>query len=54
MTFLGNSFNPLFLLKDTMQEFQDWFSGMKVAVKDSSDRSGDSKALEMKLHDLQV
>lgn len=37
-----------------MQEFQEWFSGVKAAVKESSDRSGDSKAIEAKLHDLQV
>lgn len=37
-----------------MQEFQEWFSGVKAAVKESSDRSGDSKAIETKLHDLQV
>ncbi|KAM7172376.1 nesprin-1 isoform 3-T4 [Macrochelys suwanniensis] len=37
----------------SMQEFQEWFSGLKEAVKESSDRSGDSKAIEAKLHDLQ-
>ncbi|KAM6272871.1 nesprin-1 isoform 2-T2 [Spheniscus humboldti] len=37
----------------SMQEFQEWFSGVKSAVKESSDRSGDSKAIEAKLHDLQ-
>ncbi|XP_010140551.1 PREDICTED: nesprin-1-like, partial [Buceros rhinoceros silvestris] len=38
---------------DSMQEFQEWFSGVKAAVKESSDRSGDSRAIEAKLHDLQ-
>ncbi|XP_010018863.1 PREDICTED: nesprin-1-like, partial [Nestor notabilis] len=38
---------------DSMQEFQEWFSGVKAAVKESADRSGDSKAIEAKLHDLQ-
>lgn len=37
-----------------MQEFQEWFSDVKAAVKELSDRSGDSKAIEAKLHDLQV
>lgn len=37
-----------------MQEFQEWFSGIKAAAKESSDRTGDSKVLEAKLHDLQV
>lgn len=37
-----------------MQEFQEWFSGIKIAAKESSDRTGDSKVLEAKLHDLQV
>ncbi|XP_027759675.1 nesprin-1 isoform X4 [Empidonax traillii] len=37
----------------SMQEFQEWFSGVKAAVKESSDRSGDSKAIEAKLQDLQ-
>lgn len=37
-----------------MQEFQEWFSDVKAAVKQLSDRSGDSKAIEAKLHDLQV
>lgn len=37
-----------------MQEFLEWFSGAKAAVKESSYRSGDSKAIEAKLHDLQV
>ncbi|KAJ7409657.1 hypothetical protein WISP_113425 [Willisornis vidua] len=37
----------------SMQEFQEWFSGVKAAVKESSDRSGDSKVIEAKLHDLQ-
>ncbi|XP_038626046.1 nesprin-1 isoform X2 [Tachyglossus aculeatus] len=37
----------------SMQEFQEWFSGIKAAVRESSDRSGDSKAIEAKLHDLQ-
>ncbi len=36
-----------------MQEFQEWFSDVKAAVKELSDRSGDSKAIEAKLHDLQ-
>ncbi|KAM6126873.1 nesprin-1-like [Pterocles gutturalis] len=38
----------------SMQEFQEWFSRVKAAVKESSDRSGDSKAIEAKLHDLQT
>ncbi|XP_068533197.1 nesprin-1 isoform X4 [Anas acuta] len=38
----------------SMQEFQEWFSDVKAAVKTSSDRSGDSKAIEAKLHDLQI
>ncbi|XP_059684163.1 nesprin-1-like [Gavia stellata] len=37
----------------SMQEFQEWFSGVKAVVKESSDRSGDSKAIEAKLQDLQ-
>jgi hypothetical protein len=37
-----------------MQEFQEWFMGAKAAAKESSDRTGDSKALEAKLQDLQV
>ncbi|XP_010119459.1 PREDICTED: nesprin-1-like, partial [Chlamydotis macqueenii] len=37
----------------SMQEFQEWFSHVKAAVKESSYRSGDSKAIEAKLHDLQ-
>ncbi|NWI93355.1 SYNE1 protein, partial [Pitta sordida] len=37
----------------SMQEFQEWFSGVKIAVKESSDRSGDRKTIEAKLHDLQ-
>lgn len=46
----------LFLLLsiESMQEFQEWFSGIKAAAKESSDRTGDSKVLEAKLHDLQV
>lgn len=42
------------LSKESMQEFQEWFSGIKAAAKESSDRTGDSKVLEAKLHDLQV
>ncbi|XP_039707258.1 nesprin-1 isoform X7 [Pteropus medius] len=38
---------------ESMQEFQEWFSGIKVAAKESSDRTGDSKVLEAKLHELQ-
>ncbi|XP_021548914.1 nesprin-1-like [Neomonachus schauinslandi] len=38
---------------ESMQEFQEWFSGIKAAAKESSDRTGDSKVLEAKLHDLQ-
>nr|XP_023420318.1 nesprin-1 isoform X2 [Cavia porcellus] len=38
---------------DSMQEFQEWFSGAKAAAKESSHRTGDSKVLETKLHDLQ-
>ncbi|KAB1275410.1 Nesprin-1 [Camelus dromedarius] len=38
---------------ESMQEFQEWFSGIKAAAKKSSDRTGDSKVLEAKLHDLQ-
>lgn len=37
-----------------MQEFQEWFSGIKAAARASSDRTGDSKVLEAKLHELQV
>lgn len=48
------SFLYFFIKLDSMQEFQEWFSGVKAAVKESSDRSGDSKAIEAKLHDLQV
>lgn len=44
----------LYLSKDSMQEFQEWFSGAKAAAKESSHRTGDSKVLETKLHDLQV
>lgn len=44
----------LLLSKESMQEFQEWFSGIKAAAKESSDRTGDSKVLEAKLHDLQV
>uniref|UniRef100_A0A480JL38 Nesprin-1-like n=1 Tax=Sus scrofa TaxID=9823 RepID=A0A480JL38_PIG len=43
----------LLLSKESMQEFQEWFSGIKAAAKESSDRTGDSKVLEAKLHDLQ-
>ncbi|KAB0392836.1 hypothetical protein E2I00_007090, partial [Balaenoptera physalus] len=39
---------------ESMQEFQEWFSGIKAAAKESSDRTGDSKVLEAKLHDLQL
>ncbi|XP_016071417.1 PREDICTED: nesprin-1 [Miniopterus natalensis] len=38
---------------ESMQEFQEWFSGIKAAAKESSDRTGDSKVLEAKLRDLQ-
>ncbi|KAM9666884.1 nesprin-1 isoform 11-T14 [Trichechus inunguis] len=38
---------------ESMQEFQEWFSGVKAAAKESSDRTGDSKVLEAKLRDLQ-
>ncbi|KFQ93584.1 Nesprin-1, partial [Nipponia nippon] len=48
---MQESFEKHFLY--SMQEFQEWFSGVKAAVKESSDRSGDSKAIEAKLHDLQ-
>lgn len=46
----------LFLLLsiESMQLFQEWFSGIKAAAKESSDRTGDSKVLEAKLRDLQV
>ncbi|XP_045150652.1 nesprin-1 [Echinops telfairi] len=38
---------------ESMQEFQDWFSRVKAAAKESSDRTGDRKVLEAQLHDLQ-
>lgn len=48
------SFSFSFLSKESMQEFQEWFSGVKAAAKESSDRTGDSKVLEAKICDLQV
>ncbi|KAM6459267.1 nesprin-1-like [Liasis olivaceus] len=36
-----------------MHEFQNWFSSQKIAVKDINIASGDSKAIEAKLHKLQ-
>lgn len=47
-------FSCLLLSKESMREFQEWFSGIKAAAKESSDRTGDSKVLEAKLHELQV
>lgn len=47
-------FSFLFFSKESMKEFQEWFSGIKAAAKESSDRTGDSKVLEAKLRDLQV
>ncbi|KAM8791856.1 nesprin-1-like [Rhynchonycteris naso] len=38
---------------ESMQEFQEWFSGIKAAAKASSERTGDSKVLEAKLQELQ-
>lgn len=34
--------------------FQNWYSNLKTAVKDLSITSGDSQAIEAKLHELQV
>lgn len=48
------SFSFSFFSKESMQEFQEWFSGIKAAARASSDRTGDSKVLEAKLHELQV
>ncbi|XP_074043952.1 nesprin-1 isoform X5 [Macrotis lagotis] len=38
---------------ESMQAFQTWFSDVKAAVRESSDRSGDSKIIEAKLQNLQ-
>ncbi|KAM9000867.1 nesprin-1 isoform 8-T9 [Sarcophilus harrisii] len=38
---------------ESMQAFQTWFSGVKAAMRESSDRSGDSKVIEAKLQNLQ-
>ncbi|XP_038195664.1 nesprin-1 isoform X2 [Arvicola amphibius] len=38
---------------DSMQEFQEWFSGAKTAARNSSDLTGDSQILEARLQDLQ-
>ncbi|XP_060128741.1 nesprin-1 isoform X4 [Zootoca vivipara] len=37
----------------SMCGFQNWYSNLKTAVKDLSITSGDSKAIEAKLHELQ-
>lgn len=37
-----------------MEEFQNWYSNLRIAVKDINIASGDSKAIEAKLHKLQV
>lgn len=47
-------FSHFYYFQESMREFQEWFSGTKEAAKKSSDRTGDSKVLEAKLHDLQV
>ncbi|KAL7987671.1 hypothetical protein Chor_006590, partial [Crotalus horridus] len=37
----------------SMEEFQNWYSNLRIAVKDINIASGDSKAVEAKLHKLQ-